>query len=82
MYTVAASLDEVSSFGTRTFAALGYSSSPSSGLSFASFVGVQKQFVAYFAATLGHVERRACLAVANSEFRKALAYAGERFLTQ
>eukprot|EP00965_Chrysotila_dentata_P085753 2829368-Pleurochrysis_carterae.AAC.1 len=61
MYTVAASLDEVSAFGSRTFTALGYSSSPSSGLSFATFVDTQKQFVA-FAATLGHVERKACLA--------------------
>eukprot|EP00965_Chrysotila_dentata_P128200 4238130-Pleurochrysis_carterae.AAC.1 len=61
MYTVAASLDEVSSFGTRTFAALGYLSSPSSGLSFATFVDIRKQFVS-FAATLGHVERKACLA--------------------
>eukprot|EP00965_Chrysotila_dentata_P184377 6086783-Pleurochrysis_carterae.AAC.1 len=80
MYTMAASLDEVSAFGARTFTALGYSSSLSSGLSFAAFVD-KKQFVA-FAATLGHVERKACLAMANTEFRKALAYAGERFLTQ
>eukprot|EP00965_Chrysotila_dentata_P148532 4904478-Pleurochrysis_carterae.AAC.1 len=55
MYTVASALDEVSAFGMLTFAALGYSSSPTFGLSlFADLVAMQKDFVT-FASTQGHL---------------------------
>eukprot|EP00965_Chrysotila_dentata_P112490 3718515-Pleurochrysis_carterae.AAC.1 len=41
----------------------------------------QRDFVT-FADTLGTAERKATLELADREFRKALAYAGELFLAQ
>eukprot|EP00965_Chrysotila_dentata_P014049 465816-Pleurochrysis_carterae.AAC.1 len=81
MYTLLSSLDEVAHFGGKTFAALGYAVQPKRGLSFEALVAHQKEFVE-FANNLGEVERLTCITLADKEFRRALAYAGELFLSQ
>eukprot|EP00965_Chrysotila_dentata_P018718 623199-Pleurochrysis_carterae.AAC.1 len=81
MYVLPSALDELAAFGGATFTALGYSSDPADGLSFRDFVLFQRDFV-NFAETLGEAERKSCLDLANLEFRRALAYAGELYIAQ
>eukprot|EP00965_Chrysotila_dentata_P242296 6204792-Pleurochrysis_carterae.AAC.1 len=82
-YTVAAALYAVISiFGSRSFTcttALGYLTSPASGRSFEQIVQFQKDFI-YFFSKLVDVERHDCLRTADLEFRRTLAYVGQRFI--
>eukprot|EP00965_Chrysotila_dentata_P058506 1940526-Pleurochrysis_carterae.AAC.1 len=81
IYTLPSALDELATFGSATFTALGYSADPADGLSFRDFVLFQRDFI-QFAETLGDAERKSCVDLADLEFRRAFAYAGELYITQ